>query len=518
MKTRWKILIAAGIFLALMAATLLLNGHYQPSSAVEAYKKSLRERGEKLELSEVLPPPVPAESNSVAAVEDAFGMLVPGDTKLLYAMKMVAPGKALVGWQQPEVRGSDFTNSWEDFSNYNAANRPALELLHQVFDKPQLDFNLDYKKGAALLLPHLSKLKRSTQILESAAIGDLHTGNPGAAATNILTTLGLVRRNVAEGIMISQLVRLAMTGIAITPTWELLQATNVTEAQLAAVQAGWEQMDFLGDATNAFVMERAWGINEIKKFRAMSHEDFQKMTASYSSLSSGGSAGSSVSVWDWETLTEKSRNAIGTLMWQSSWSYADELRAVKGGTIVLDTLRLMQTNQSQFYKADLDAMQSQLAALGITNVGAAFFAALKIPNAGVIFSGWDMSRPVQKILRTETARRVVVTAIALKRFELRHNKFPETLGELAPEFFASVPIDPYDGKSLRYRANGDGTFLLYAVGEDGTDDGGDPSVPPPHTSPFFSWQNEHARDWVWPQPATALEIQTYYEDEAKKAK
>ena len=516
MKTRWKISLAAGVFLTLIVSSLLLSNHYQPSNAVEAYKKLLRERGEKLELSEVLSPPVSAESNSVAAVEEAFRLFLPGEMKLLYAMKMVAPGKAIIGWQQPEVRGSEFTNSWEEFSAYVEANRPAIELLHQVLDKPKLDFNLDYKKGAELLLPHLAPLKRSTQILEAAVVCDLHNGDPGAATTNILTLLALVQKNSSEGLLISHLVRLAMTAIAITPTWELLQATNVTDAQLAAVQRGWEQMDFLADANNAFVVERVWGINEIQKLRAMSHEDFEKSAAMYSSFSSGSSS-SSGGVWDWEAATEKPRFAIGEFMWRTSWSYADEMKTLKAEMIILDALRTMQTNQSQNYKADVDAMKSRLSSLGITNVGAAFFQALKIPNVSDLFGSWDMSSAVRKTIRTETARRVIITAIALKRFELRRDKLPENLKQLVPEILTSVPIDPNDGQPLRYHSNNDGTFLLYSVGEDGKDDGGDPISAASSTTTLF-WQNDHARDWVWPQPASALEIQTYYEDEAKKAK
>jgi hypothetical protein len=249
MKARWKILITVGIFLAVFIGIWLVTIHVQPENEVEVYKKLLREKGEKLEISEVLPPPVSAESNSVNAVEDAFGMFGSGSGKIPDAMKMVAPGKAMVGWTQPEAHGydnsgSDFTNSWDDFAADIAADRPGIELLHQVLERPKLDFQLDYKKGADLPLTHLAPLKRSAQKLEAAVILDLHNGDTGAAATNILTMLGLVQRNAAEGLLISHLVRIAMTAIAVSPTWELLQATNVTDAQLAAVQKEWSRWIF----------------------------------------------------------------------------------------------------------------------------------------------------------------------------------------------------------------------------------------------------------------------------------
>jgi hypothetical protein len=171
----------------------------------------------------------------------------------------------------------------------------------------------------------------------------------------------------------------------------------------------------------------------------------------------------------------------------------------------------MQTNRTQFYKADYDAMTTRLGTLGLTNAGEAFFTALKIPDFRGILGDNSFGSVVERALRAETARNLVVTAIALKRFQLKDGKWPEKLADLAPEFLAAVPIDPYDGKPLKYHPNSDGTYLLYAVGENGVDDGGDPST----GSSRLSWQDRSARDWVWPQPATPAEVEYYYEHPPK---
>jgi hypothetical protein len=275
-------------------------------------------------------------------------------------------------------------------------------------------------------------------------------------------------------------------------------------------------MNFLGDATNAFVVERAWSVDEIEKFRA-SHEEFAKMFGAASSTGgSGGSASGAGWSWppDWEQITERPRYAVAEVMWRSSWSYSDELRTLQGDSIILETLRAMQTNQSQFYKADYDAMTVRLSALGITNAGEAFFRALKIPDLSEMFGPYNFGSTVLKTLRVETARRVLVAAIALKRFQLKHGQLPARLNELVPEFLKSVPIDPNDGKSLRYHPNADGTYLLYSVGDDGKDDGGDPTNTASGSSSLY-WQQNHVRDWVWPQPATPAEVQFFYDHPPK---
>ena len=60
-----------------------------------------------------------------------------------------------------------------------------------------------------------------------------------------------------------------------------------------------------------------------------------------------------------------------------------------------------------------------------------------------------------------------------------------------------------DGKALRYRLRpADADFLLYSVGEDGKDDGGDPAQREDKKSYRQIWDG---RDAVWPSAATAEE-------------
>jgi hypothetical protein len=132
---------------------------------------------------------------------------------------------------------------------------------------------------------------------------------------------------------------------------------------------------------------------------------------------------------------------------------------------------------------------------------------------GLIFDGTDtkfmFTKSVQSLQRfayrlqsIEVARQLVVTAIVLKRFQLRHGSNPAALADACPEFLKEVPRDPADGKPLRYQLKPDGTFVLYSVGEDGMDNRGDPT-PPPDTKEF-PWLK--GKDLVWQQVATDAEV------------
>ena len=54
-------------------------------------------------------------------------------------------------------------------------------------------------------------------------------------------------------------------------------------------------------------------------------------------------------------------------------------------------------------------------------------------------------------------------AVALRRFRLDHGSYPDELSALAPEYLASVPIDPFTGRPPVYARKGAG-FELHAEG------------------------------------------------------
>lgn len=61
------------------------------------------------------------------------------------------------------------------------------------------------------------------------------------------------------------------------------------------------------------------------------------------------------------------------------------------------------------------------------------------------------------------------TIIATKAFKKDTGKYPALLNELAPRYLASIPVDPFDGKPLKYSA---AKKIVYSVGQDMKDSGG----------------------------------------------
>ena len=67
-----------------------------------------------------------------------------------------------------------------------------------------------------------------------------------------------------------------------------------------------------------------------------------------------------------------------------------------------------------------------------------------------------------------------------------------------------------DGKPLKYHLDSGGTFVLYSVGEDGKDDGGDTALLPDKTNLRILWDR---KDYVWPAPAKPEEVTAYRKEE-----
>lgn len=499
--------------------------HFRAKRAVVNYKLQLIAAGEKLTVDELIPKPVPPEQNSadiflkaVARLNFRQSLL---DSNPPPAMRMVAPGKAMTGWALPDIRDSyenKTTNTWAEADAAIAEISEALELLQQMVEHPTIDFGLDYHQGFTLLLPNLSQTKKAAQRLSAATLCDLHCGDAATAAMNVRAMLALAKASTDERLVISQLVRMAIAAITVSANWELMQSPGLTEAQLTALQRDWAELEFLQAAEIALAMERALGEMTLEEMRNSS-VGFRRVISGYGP-GGGGSVGSA-GTWTDEAeqfakdVWSKTQLQTKETAWRVAWSYPDQLRTLKGNQVLVDTARLVRSNGC--FKPALQDQERKLGELGILGRETASDSgidALDLDFRSLLSqSVVSLNRVLNRVMTIEASRQAAITAIALKRYQLRHGSYPVALAALVPEFLPAVSRDPVDGQPLRYRVNSDGTFLLYSIGEDGEDNGGDPHSAK-SDSPSLAWQR--GRDWVWPQPASAEETEAYFESLRKK--
>jgi len=500
MNLRRKTLIVAGAVLG-VAIFISVIHHYQLRFAEASYIAKLKAQGEPMELAQVLPPSVPADQNSASNFLKAVALFTADKSLLepneISGMKMVAPGKASPRIQQANAEGDLGVNSWPDVAAAVRQNSNAFELLQQIIEKPDLDFQIHYEHGFGdgfvFQNTHLVDAKRMAQRLETATISDLHEGDTASAVQNLRAMLALVKGLDDQHYIISDLVKIAVAAMAVPVTWEVLQTPNLTDGQLAELQNDWIALDFIQASENAMELERAIGLMDVARWRSSSKE-LLKLLDSETAVQS---MGAKVKITDFDAA----KTVVQLFMWRYWWSYSDELLRLKGDEALLGMTRFAKTNHS--FQTGIQRQMAELDALGLNK---AMNQSSGLPEQDIHHmlsqSLPGLSALSRKAMIIEAARQIVVTAIALKRYQLKHGNYPPDLDSLVPEFVSAVPFDPVDGQPLRYRPKADGTFLLYSIGENGKDDNGNPSLERGRISSSLYWQNYGVLDWVWPQPVT----------------
>jgi hypothetical protein len=85
-----------------------------------------------------------------------------------------------------------------------------------------------------------------------------------------------------------------------------------------------------------------------------------------------------------------------------------------------------------------------------------------------------MGRAYEAEWRVRTYLDLAQTAIAVERFRLGHGRLPRQLGELVPTYIEEIPLDLWsNSKPLSYRMWDTGEFVVYSYGRDRHDDLGD---------------------------------------------
>lgn len=96
-----------------------------------------------------------------------------------------------------------------------------------------------------------------------------------------------------------------------------------------------------------------------------------------------------------------------------------------------------------------------------------------------------------KDVECQTQNELLLVTLALHAFRLEHGHNPVSLAELMPAYLRKLPDDPYAVQgTFKYRIKGQ-SYVLYSVGPDGKDDGGQPIDQPKYsdaTHPLSRYQ------------------------------
>jgi hypothetical protein len=382
---------------------------------IESELAAIRQRGEPVSLAELdrWYPPVPAGENAAEIYLEAFQLLrqpKPDEQAKLPAAGAVDAMRDLLGRQLAE-------------------NAAALARFHQAAARQQCRYPVDFSQGHASRLPHLTKISTGVRLLAMEATFAAEHGDRNKAATGLRAALALAQSVADEPTEISQLTRAAGNRNALLSLPLVLTQVELTDEQLGRLSTALARADDSDALVRGAIGERCFAIDLYR------HPELR----------------------------------LAALL---DRFYSPALRrriAVRRAMGVLDIWLLHYLDQSARY---LELCRQPVA----DRIRNARSVAVPYPFSGFAISltmrlAGDMT-PVELNARHLADVGLGLAGLAVERYRLARGQLPATLAELVPALLSAVPVDPFDGKPVRYWRSAKG-YVLYSVGFDGRDDGGD---------------------------------------------
>jgi hypothetical protein len=381
----------------------------------------------------------------------------------------------IVVWQQdglrrpsPAWQDNSYQLTWDDFRQAINQRQPQMDAACAAILAGPVEFNLDASAGNYMLLRYLALLIDLTQTLDDRAMLALHDGNRDEAWTNLMAATRLITAWNPEPAKISHQTRFDNAKLVFAATWQVLQTNGWTDDQLARLQHEWETADFLSSLPEIPAFRRASDLTALEKALPPQapvgavYDDEERMLLEY------------------RACEMDYRLAVQAATWAQMQPFADATN---------DQFFLPQ----YYYRGPFGMVLNE------RRMREGLRMRLEGPTPSLLGQAAE----------AETERRIMVTALALERYETKYGRYPETLQGLTPEFLKTVPLDFMNGQPLHYQVADDGNFLLYSVGLDGVDNGGKIPVAPTQEEKYARLSNPDTSppvpesDIVWPLPASS---------------
>lgn len=316
-------------------------------------------------------------------------------------------------------------------------NHDALHFFDQGAQYDQSRYPINLTTGPEIPLPYLSRIKAGTMLEEIAAISDAENHDGRRAADDVLAGLGLARSLEAEPELISQLVRTVGVYFSVAGLEQVFNRTTVPSESLDQLANAFQSMEAYEAKGEGF--NRAMAGEKVNDLALL--KDRAALLQVFSTNDLG-----LVDAEVWGLDAEQHHQMI---------EYLNRTPYLKDEQDYFETTfeEVMSARQETFPDRlqDVKDVISQRVA--------------KARSRGLLFNAtiWVQHRTGREA-QCLASLRLAMTAIALEQFRAAHgNQYPATLAALTPVYLTTAPLDPYDGKPLRYRKQGAG-YLLYSIG------------------------------------------------------
>jgi hypothetical protein len=291
------------------------------------------------------------------------------------------------------------------------------------------------RKVSEPLLDDQMEARAVAALLQYDALRRAHAGDLGGALTSCRGVLNAGRSIGDEPTIISQVIRSAGVAVACSAAERVLAQGEAAPEDLAALQRAFEEEDrhpgllisLRGERAAQYELYDALEKGEIK---------LEDMTEERPGMPPG-----------------EGPSVVG-------WVARDRYRSKLPHTLSMLTRRIEacrppppheQIEVERQLKAEVEKLPRE------------------VLHLNKLLLAW-LQRISEAQRRRHALVRSMAVTLAVERYR-RHGDWPQSLAQLTPELLKEVPLDPFDGRPLRYRRLADGV-VIWSVGLDGKDNGG----------------------------------------------
>lgn len=443
-----RILIGVAGLIALITV-IYIEEDWRGKRVWENYKRSLAAKGEALDWNAYIPAPVPDDQNVMKAPHMEEWFSVPSYRN----WRFPTTNELAKSLSNPQTT-ADLTDK-SAAANYLAWSdqfEPEFEAMRAAFKRPFVRFDGDYRQPLTIPVLSLPSMQGVALTLAQRAKCQLLLGEPEKAWQNLALLVDMGRlvpdKPTGKPMIINPYAIWAKRGIAMRAADIIHRGLELhawQEPQLTVLEDRLKDIDFIGLQAEA-----------CKTVRAL------ETTTSIQFVYQVGFCEDPYTNF-WQRVKEPSN----LFLWLAprGWIY---LWIVHLGEGFQKLGEILGSNRVVLVPAQI----SQATA-------------------------WWRGRETLPLLAfDQTMVTETRLACALERYHSLHNEYPESLETLVPRFIGKLPLDLIDGQPLHYRRQADGNFLLYSVGWNESDDGG--QVVSDEDRP----ENLKKGDWVWKNPST----------------
>ncbi len=333
---------------------------------------------------------------------------------------------------------SDFNETrLQELENWLAQNTAAFEALREALDKPYYwsVYDVNVSDLMNLGLPRLSKYRSLAKAMSWQIRCSAYKNDTEKAVNDVIGLCSFGHRIEGNGLLIEQLVGIAIDAIGIRDITELLSRTILSTEQLEKIQ------DFFQQSRDNTIIDT--GTEKAFKY------DF--VQRNFTDDGKGG--GRPVR----QGIVFAGKNASETILNALTFNLPDREEVIAQIDKLYDDLQ--RSFEIKNYEIRKERYEK-------TIESAPFMLQLLVP-------GYDRIATLAWRLRTN--KEALITTVAVLRYHKQTNQYPNNLEELLNKgFIDRMPFDAFRNGPLTYRKT-DTSFILYSFGEDFDDDGGTPS-------------------------------------------